>query len=421
LFTGINSGIGGQYESVLKNVMSGRLFDVAGQGIQEAMARNEKTQRAALANQLSGAGLSGTGLGKQIASGLEGDLSQQRYGALAAIEQNKAAAQIQGMGEARQYAFENAQAQDAINQAQQENRAGFAAYAQTHIDLGKLTPEELMQDQGFVHSATQLWESYGGQGPVPPQWAANQLKAATDPRLNSAIVGTNYEIDKLVEAKVIDAEKAQLLKEGNINMMFGYFKRDENDNVVVDTEATQASVTPLTDSQKTVKTMFGLTDTDAAKDSYTRIGTAITTGDYSKLIKSEVDLIAAGIKSGKITPNNIAKMNIPSVTANGSFDGRGGMKDVGGGNSVNTAFHEDDGSLRESAKAFFKPGALVTVNGKQYIVKGTVTDDPKALADYVQLTDVKTGATYNETFGTIINPPPPKVERKRRTRSDIGL
>jgi hypothetical protein len=85
------------------------------------------------------------------------------------------------------------------------------------------------------------------------------------------------------------------------------------------------------------------------------------------------------------------------------------MKDVGGGNSVNTAFYEDDGNLRESAKAFFKPGALVTVNGKQYVVKGIVTDDPSdpyALADYVQLTDVKTNATYNEYFGVRSVPPP---------------
>jgi hypothetical protein len=95
----------------------------------------------------------------------------------------------------------------------------LANYLATHLDSD-------MNDPALGPMMQKYWESLGNTGPVPPDWAAQQVKAARDVRVNTEIGAMNYQIDELVASGQMKPEDAALLKDFNSGGMTQFLVRD---------------------------------------------------------------------------------------------------------------------------------------------------------------------------------------------------
>lgn len=257
MWANVNPAIGQAYQKNLLAMLDGSAYDPMAAQSREALARYEANQRATSAGRIANAGFAGTPMGATAGQGVENDLAQNRFDNNINIEVNRQLMKNAGMAEARFFASDaNTYA---AGQADRKGEAGnaFASYAQTHLDLKGMSAEQLMQDQGFASNAQALWESYGGTGKVPPQWAKYQLDAANDPRLNDLLTATNYQVDQWVSGGIMSADDGQLVKDFAAQGLFQNLKRDpETGKVVIDLETVKKtagvdesySFDPMTDS-----------------------------------------------------------------------------------------------------------------------------------------------------------------------------
>jgi hypothetical protein len=326
LFGNTAGGIGDAYTGTLRDALTGKIFDPMAAGTKEAMARAEANKRAAVAGQIAGAGFSGTGIGQQIAGGVENNLTRQRYDTMIGIEQARNEGRVNALGEARAYgtaeegirqyekdfgegarrfdtgqsnwergfdedkrrydqnfaedkerygdtqewkayeeamrngsdadvisAYKAATGKDldpaavsqyrgyyrrgqeqgleagrvAIDTARQtldtmkktEAGNGLANYLATHLDSD-------MNDPALGPMMQKYWESLGNTGPVPQDWADQQIRAARDVRINTEIGAMNYQIDQLVASGQMKPEDAALLKDFNSGGWTQFLVRD---------------------------------------------------------------------------------------------------------------------------------------------------------------------------------------------------
>lgn len=126
-FSNTNPSIKTGYENVLQGALSGSLYDPMAAGAKEAMARTAANTRAAAANQIAGAGLSGTGIGQQVASGVENQLTRQKYDTLIGVEKARNEGRAAAMGEARAYGGAN----EAVRQYEQNFTEDKSRYGDT--------------------------------------------------------------------------------------------------------------------------------------------------------------------------------------------------------------------------------------------------------------------------------------------------
>jgi hypothetical protein len=103
LFSGTAAGVGTNYANTLNSALSGEMYDPFAAGQKEAQARAEANKRAATANQIAGAGFTGQGIGQQIASGTENELSRNRFESNIGIEKARNESRVGALGEARAY------------------------------------------------------------------------------------------------------------------------------------------------------------------------------------------------------------------------------------------------------------------------------------------------------------------------------
>lgn len=332
LFGNTATGIGDAYTGTLRDALTGKIYDPMAAGTKEAMARAEANRRASTANQIAGAGFSGTGIGQQIAGGLEGDISKQRYDTMIGIEQARNQGRVSALGEARAYGTaeegirqyekdfgESARRFDvgqanwektfAEDQSRYKDTQNWKAYEEALVNgsdadvvaaykaaTGKdLDPAAVTQYRDYYRKSKELglegqrisndaaqqavnemkrtqagttlsnylathldsdmtdpalspmmqkyWESLGNTGPVPPDWAAQQVKAARDVRVNTEIGAMNYQIDELVASGQMKPEDAALLKDFNSGGMTQFLVRDPaTGKVKFDVNAYLASV-----------------------------------------------------------------------------------------------------------------------------------------------------------------------------------
>lgn len=359
LFGNTAGGIGDAYTGTLRDALTGKIFDPMAAGTKEAMARAEANKRAAVAGQIAGAGFSGTGIGQQIAGGVENNLTRQRYDTMIGIEQARNEGRVNALGEARAYGtaeegirqyekdfgegarrfdigqsnwergFDEDKRRYDQNFAEDKERYGdtqeWKAYEEamrngSDADVisaykaatGKdLDPAAVSQYRGYYrrgqeqgleagdvaiatarktldtmkkteagndlanYLATHLdsdmndpalgpmmqkyWESLGNTGPVPQDWAAQQVKAARDVRINTEIGAMNYQIDQLVASGQMKPEDAALLKDFNSGGMTQFLVRDPaTGKVTFDANAYLASVSGDSTKKGTIEGQGGV-------------------------------------------------------------------------------------------------------------------------------------------------------------------
>ena len=216
---GISAPIKKSYESTLLDTLSGAMYNPIRSGAQEALARSEANQRAKTAQQVAGAGMTGTGLENPLMQGTENGILQQRFTTNNQIDQGEAAARAAALPEARAYMGQ--QGDDAVKTFQlaqsMKSAAGsdLAAYMQNHLDYSdsvNADPNAVFNDPAAKNALQKYWESTGGQGEVPADWAAGQVKAITDKRLTDPVAQMQYQTDYWKKQGLItDQEQAALL------------------------------------------------------------------------------------------------------------------------------------------------------------------------------------------------------------------
>jgi hypothetical protein len=105
----------------------------------------------------------------------------------------------------------------------------FAAYVQNNPNANPAT------DPVLNGMAQKLWETNGGTGPVPAEWAAARVKAVRD--AGNAIVTFNNDIDYAITSGAMTPEEGAMLKDINSKGILQFYKRDANGNLVFDFEA----------------------------------------------------------------------------------------------------------------------------------------------------------------------------------------
>jgi hypothetical protein len=168
LFSNTAPGIGDEYAKTLQESLSGKIYDPMAAGTKEAMARAEANKRAAVSNQIAGAGLTNQGIGKQYAAGTENELSRNRYDTMIGIEQARANTRQAALGEARAYGtaeqstrltqqqFEEERRQAGVSE-EQWNKSFEEARRQAGVSESQWQKE---YDQGLIkfNTETQQWE-----------------------------------------------------------------------------------------------------------------------------------------------------------------------------------------------------------------------------------------------------------------------
>jgi hypothetical protein len=156
LFSNTAPGIGDAYASTLRDSLTGKIYDPFAAGQKEAMARAEANKRATTANQITGAGFTGQGIGRQIAVGAEGDISKNRFATLNGIEQARNEGRVAALGEARAYGT----AEEGIRQTQQN-----FGETQRQFDTGQGNWEKNFgEGQRQFNTQTGQWEKNFGEG-----------------------------------------------------------------------------------------------------------------------------------------------------------------------------------------------------------------------------------------------------------------
>jgi len=254
--------LNGQLNDQLSRQLSGENFDPIRAGVNEGQSRAEANSRAATAGRINSLGLTGQGLGDQLAQINDDKILSSRFdtnvnlgaqeeasraaavpGAQASVNAENAE-QWKGLSYAAEYgsdedflaAYEGATGERLDPAAVSEYRdiarrtaeanlknlettadagtgGSFAAYAQTRkTSLDGMTPDERMGDQGFANNAQELWESFGGEGEVSAEWASSQYDSANDPNLTNAIVANNAQIDEAVASGALSPKDGEMAK-----------------------------------------------------------------------------------------------------------------------------------------------------------------------------------------------------------------
>lgn len=151
LFGNTATGIGDAYTGTLRDALTGKIFDPMAAGTKEAMARAEANKRAAVAGQIAGAGFSGTGIGQQIAGGVENNLTRQRYDTMIGIEQARNEGRVNALGEARAYGT----AEEGIRQYEKNFGEDVRRF-----DVGQSNWEKTFAEDQSRYKDTQNWKAY---------------------------------------------------------------------------------------------------------------------------------------------------------------------------------------------------------------------------------------------------------------------
>ncbi|RPH88490.1 MAG: hypothetical protein EHM66_00340 [Deltaproteobacteria bacterium] len=151
LFGNTAPGIGQAYTNTLQDSLTGKIYDPFAAGQKEALARAEANKRAATANQIAGAGFSGTGIGQQIAGSTENQLLQNRFSTLNDLEQNRNATRQSALSEARAYGT----AEEGIRQYEKDFGEG-----QRQFDVGQSNWQKNFDQMQKEYGDTQSWKAY---------------------------------------------------------------------------------------------------------------------------------------------------------------------------------------------------------------------------------------------------------------------
>jgi hypothetical protein len=112
----------------------------------------------------------------------------------------------------------------------------LSSYLTTHLDANASDPAVSGMLQKY-------WESLGNSGPMPKDWADQQLKAARDVRVNTEQGALNYQIDQQIAQGVMTPEQGELLKGFNLSQLTNFLVKDPTTGkVTFDTAAYLKSV-----------------------------------------------------------------------------------------------------------------------------------------------------------------------------------
>ena len=212
-FSIYNPTMADNYNSVVNDMLSGKMYDPMRAANQEALVRTEAQQRANTANQINRFGAVGQGIGSQIANATESNIRKNRFDSSIQADIAENDMRRQGLQEVRNTIGAERDLlgieRDRFNlQYESEEKAGkdFAAYAQTHLDLRDVDPGTIATDQALMNYGQRLWEARGGKGEVSPQWIKGELDALYDPRLNNEIAMQLDQFDQLIKSGVVSQE-----------------------------------------------------------------------------------------------------------------------------------------------------------------------------------------------------------------------